>query len=147
MKFTDFIFEMAYNQNRAIEKIEDLLPELSKHILKVWLIPESENYKHWISEIKNWVDKISDYSRVKTPFGVIKYSKFKKEFGGYFDTKYVSNKLEVLKSNYNLGIVDVKKLSKNMDAIYDYLWEAISSKTFNITEFIKTIQGYGEKCN
>ena len=138
MGFANFIFEMAYKQDRAIEKIEDLLPQLSLHILKVWLMPESRDREHWIKEIENWLNLINRFSRVKNS-RIISKSKFKKEFGGYFEIDEVEDNLYILR-HYKFELKSPKILSKRLKQFFDWLWESISSRTFKISSAIQKIQ-------
>ena len=140
MRFGDFIlFEMAYLQDKAIEKIEDLFPQLVRHILKVWLIPKSRDYKHWLNEIENWLELIEGFSRVKTPSKRISLRKFKKEFDGYFDERTIKNFLFGIKNQYDLQIDSscVKDFSNKIQILFQSLWVELSQGSLDIEIFMK----------
>ena len=140
MRFGDFIlFEMAYHQDKAIEKIEDLFPQLTRHILKVWLMPKSRDYRHWLGEITNWLGMIEGFSRVKTPSKRISLRKFETEFDGYFDERTIKNFLYGIKIQYDLtvGPTIAGYLSRRIQNLYHSLWVELSQGTFDIEEFIK----------
>lgn len=79
MKFTDYIYEMAFRQKTALENIEALVPETIVHILKCRLMPDSREIPHWLNEIKAFTKKMNVYSNTKTKSGKLSYANLIKQ--------------------------------------------------------------------
>lgn len=56
----DPVLEMAYTQKRAETIITDLEKPVNDHLLKIWTVPESVQRDHWLTELVNWIDEISE---------------------------------------------------------------------------------------
>jgi hypothetical protein len=143
LRFKDFVLEFAYESDKAIEKIEDLLPQLSLHILKIWLMPKSRDYDHWVKEVENWLNQISRFSRIKADSKIISKAKFQKEFGEYFDESEIENDLYLLRNYKFEKDIAPNVLSQKLQEFFEYLWDSISSKKFNLKktmEFIKEVK-------
>jgi len=72
------LFEMAFHRKNAIDKIRSLSGTILNHIIKVKYINDSNNKKHWISEIISYFEKIDEieikpYNR---KFSEIEYLEF-----------------------------------------------------------------------
>ena len=143
LRFKDFVLEFAYESDKAIEKIEDLLPQLSLHILKIWLMPKSRDYDRWVKEVENWLNQISRFSRIKADSKIISKAKFQKEFGEYFDESEIENDLYLLRNYKFEKDIAPNVLSQKLQEFFEYLWDSISSKKFNLKktmEFIKEVK-------
>lgn len=79
MKFTDYIYEMAFRQKNALENVEALVPETIVHILKCRLMPDSVDIPHWLNEIKAFTKKMNVYSNTKTKSGKLSYANLIKQ--------------------------------------------------------------------
>ena len=136
MKFSDWIFEMAYRQSRAIEKIEDLLPMVSIHILKCELMPDSIDGNHWLSEIKNWFRKINDFSFTKTKSGKISYKVFEKEFGIKLETRHLKKYVEEIEDEYEeFDALIIDKAVLRTQEILKWFFKVVSEDTYSWKEF------------
>lgn len=78
MKFSDYLksklWEMAFSQEHALDKVEELAPKTIEHILKCRLMPDSREIPHWLNEIKAYTEKMDDYCDVKTRTGRPSYA-------------------------------------------------------------------------
>ena len=137
MKFTDYILEMVYPQARAIEKIEDLLPQLTKHFIKCWIMQKSRDYDHWVKEIINYLDQINEFSRVKTKRKYICRGTFDKEFGHLTEFHRVESLVDSVCIQYTIDSpYSVKFFVDSLTSFYNDLWNMLSSNKFNIRKMI-----------
>ena len=93
---------MAYHQDRAIEKIEDLLPQVISHLFKCLTMSESQDFNHWLKEIRNWISQMDDYSVVKPKNRRINLKVFLKEYDQKLSFKYLLRKYENILYQYGL---------------------------------------------
>lgn len=133
MGFKDFLFE-DYNQAEALKKIEGLLPEFIRHILKVKCYPEHRDFYHWLSEIKRWARKINDFSDVKTKFGRIRKSTFQKEFKKKLSSNRLESELNDIIDDYGftdyIGIANIQNIMCKFFELLEndsYDWENFKS--------------------
>lgn len=54
------LFEMAYDRKEAMIYCRGVSFQLMQHILKVYLFPEHQDYNHWKTEIRGWLNGIDD---------------------------------------------------------------------------------------
>lgn len=63
--FIDYIretklFEMAYSRQQAWQKVSGISYPLTYHLVKVLLMPESQNREHWLNEIQGYIRSIDN---------------------------------------------------------------------------------------
>ena len=54
------LLEMAYSQKKAESIITGLEKPINNHLLKIWVMPDSEHREHWLKELDTWFYEISD---------------------------------------------------------------------------------------
>jgi hypothetical protein len=54
------LLEMAYTQKKAESIITGLEKPINDHLLKLWTMPGSEHTSHWLTELANWIDEVSE---------------------------------------------------------------------------------------
>jgi hypothetical protein len=54
------LLEMAYAQKKAESIITGLEKPINDHLLKLWTMPSSEYAAHWMTELSNWIDEVSE---------------------------------------------------------------------------------------
>ena len=115
MRFSFYLTEMAYHQDRAIEKIEDLLPQVISHLFKCLTMSESQDFNHWLKEIRNWISQMDDYSVVKPKNRRINLKVFLKEYDQKLSFKYLLRKYENIL--YQYGLEDRKNIPSSEKCI------------------------------
>jgi len=55
---SDEIVNMAMPRKKALERIENLTPELEKHLEKIVSQPGSRDVSHWRTEARGWIKAI-----------------------------------------------------------------------------------------
>lgn len=139
MKFSEFIYEMAFPQSRALQKIEEQLTQLSMHFLKTWMKASSRDYNHWRNEIINYLNRINDYSRIKTKNGLIRRDLFDKEFGHTLEYAWVDNLVDSVAIQYDIKREngDTEYFVFALRKFYSELWDMLSIGQFNLRQMLK----------
>ena len=102
MRFSFYLTEMAYHQDRSIEKIEDLLPQVVLHIFKCLTMPGSRDYNHWLKEIQNWIFQMDDFCSIKNGKR-IRFKVFLREYEQKMSAKYLLKRYDTILYQYDLG--------------------------------------------
>lgn len=143
MEFKDYITEMAYRQSFALEKTEELLPELSLHIVKFWTMPDSREIPHWTNEVTAWLRRIKGYSKTKTDSGVISKKAYDKEFSEYFDISDAEDIIFAIESEYGIKVeFSSATISKNLKQFFGELWDSLSGSTFSLEKTLNKIKNW-----
>ena len=139
MTFSEFLYEMAFPQSKALQKIEELLSQLSIHFLKCWIIPNSRNYNHWRGEIINFLGRINDYSRVKTKRGLIDRKNFDKEYKHTLELPWVDNLVDSVCLQYDIEREqgDTEHFAYILKRFYEDLWDMLSVGGFNLRQMLQ----------
>lgn len=106
MKFTDYIYEMAFRQKTALENIEALVPETIVHILKCRLMPDSREIPHWLNEIKAFTKKMNVYSNTKTKSGKLSYANLIKQCSVEMSFEEILKEIPDIEWEYNTQFSD-----------------------------------------
>lgn len=64
------IVAMSYSRKDAMRKLEDLHMQITDHILKILLMPDSSNLTHWKTELQGWQIALQRYNKAKSRSGV-----------------------------------------------------------------------------
>jgi hypothetical protein len=103
------LFEMAFERKDALRKLDNLSYEISKHLLKLIIFNDSNNFNHWLGELNGWLNQI-DSIEIKPNMKKLReedYLKFLKEH-------YLENEDQV-----NKMVQKIKKTYKDEQVIYD----------------------------
>lgn len=145
MRFLDFVSnalnEMPYNQSKGLEKIEDQTLQLTRHILKVWLMPKSRDFNHWITEIRNYLDLMDLGANVKTKRGRISHNALTKEYKNTVTEQRIKNALSYINSSYGEKFKYDVKYYNSVKKFYDFLWLKLAEFDFSTDEIIEYIEG------
>lgn len=135
--------EMAYERNRALEKVEDLMPQIVEHLLKI-LITENEveiNLNHWSSEIENWLKLINRFSRLKNNTR-LKYRDYVDNLWVHFSEKDILIDISSMSYNYIFADYDMNELREVIFEFFDLVFTKMSQDKFNelkIKELLKDL--------
>lgn len=129
MRFLDFLTENRDLQS-AINRIEDQIPQLSAHIIKVWVMPESRDFNHWINEIKNYTQIIDDSADVKTRFGRIRKTLMLKELQQKLSVNRVTRYIRTIEDKYNIRIPGILEIRDNLEALYNDFFDYIEKDSY-----------------
>lgn len=133
MSFKEYIcqklWEMAFEQAHAQEKIEELVPETAEHILKCRLMPDSRDVPHWFNEIKKWTDKMDGYADTKTKRGRISYSILLKECGKKISAPKLSKVVKGLEWEYN-----TKFNAENSESAINFTTELMKEIFYDLSQ-------------
>ena len=140
MRFLDFICEMPYYQNKSLELIEGRIRQLSNHILKVWLMPESRDYGHWIKEIRNCLEIMDDSADTKTRNGRISHKALVKEFKNKIREQRVKNSIAGINADHSKNFKYNIKYYNALKDFYSYLWAKLAQEDFSSAEIIAHIE-------
>lgn len=106
-KYEEFkctLLEMSFGQGDAIKKIEDQIPQIVLHILKILITKDDIeiNLHHWDSEITNFLTIISISSNVKQKKGIRVSTSINNYKSYYTDTPLFDSLAESLEKNYTI---------------------------------------------
>ena len=141
MKFIDYIFEFAYNQNDALSRIEDQLTPLTSHILKCLAMPQSQDYQHWIGEIANITNIIDQRASIKTKSGRISKKVLQKEFERPTNESSILKAIKTIEIQYSIKTnpQNHKLWIKIIKNFYDDFFAQISEDNFDIYKCFKLL--------
>ena len=139
-KFADWVleqplFEMAFYRKEAMHKIMSLSSPTFGHILKAKYINDKNNRNHWISEIKNFFNKV-DEIEIK-PFN----RKFSKEeyIRWLFEGPYCDSNSSIKNNIYNFREEFIQKILNNINSDYKTDIKYKDIDFVEIVEFFKNI--------
>lgn len=132
---------MPYYQSKGLEKIEDQIPQLTLHILKVWLMPDSRDYEHWIDEIANFLVIMDSGANVKTRRGRLSHNTIVKEYKALITEQRVKNAFNRINRSYEKSFKYNVKYYNAVKKFYDYLWIKLAEFDFDTAEVIAHIEG------
>ena len=146
MRFSFYLTEMAYHQDRAIEKIEDLLSQVITHLFKCLTMSESRDFNHWLKEIRNWISQMDDYSVVKPKNRRINLKVFLKEYEQKLSFKYLLRKYENVLYQYGLGckkhIPTPEKCIEFVQGFLADLFETLSNDELSWVDLDKKLKDF-----
>lgn len=142
MRFGDLILFESYSQNRAIEKIEDLLPQTILHMFKCVTMPNSLDLNHWLKEIRNWLVQMDAYSNIKTKSRRISLKVFLEEFQWYFKTKTLGEYLDNIVDEYIDIDCNPKETINYISSILYDLFDSFSRDSYSWAIFEKRLRCY-----
>lgn len=141
MRFTDYIadklYEMAFRQLFALEKIEEQTPGALVHILKCFLMPDSREISHWLDEIEAFTSRMDGYGEVKPDSKRISYNNIIKQTQKKVSYDSVKKKIPYLERKYrkkfNKNEVDIA-ISKTLDLMRDIFLD-ISKDEYDMAKY------------
>lgn len=140
MKFSQYILTEKYELKKGVEIIEGQIFQLAKHILKVWLIPVSRDYNHWINEIINYLSIMEDGREVKTKTGLISRKVFTREYKDKIKEQKVKNFLFEINVKYKKNFIYRNIYNTELNNFFDFLWDNLSQKIFDISIILNRIK-------
>lgn len=145
MKLLDYIFEFAYEQNSALEKIEDKMPQLSAHLIKVLVFEDDINQKHWRAEILTFIDSIDNYCDIKSKNRRISAKTIKKSLSNTLEDRYFEKILKKLYRNYDTKLFPADKTNKqilfdSLREFYDNLFVWLEKDVINDDEILDLLK-------
>lgn len=145
MKFTDYIvdklYEMAFEQSFALDKIEEQVPGVITHILCCHLMPDSRDISHWIDEIAAFTGKMDDYCDVKTKSGRISYANLINGVHPKLTPEWVKKKIPFIERKYKRKFSKENvndAIEKAIDIMHDIFLDMASNK-FDIEKYVKIL--------
>lgn len=119
---------MAYERGFAITKLEELSKQVAEHLLKIYLMPDSEYRAGWIKELSAWLDTAYDYGRI-TKGKRLKEKDFKTSIFARCDERILPSRfLNSIASEYPDLIFDPSVIDKILKFV-DKASIKLSSKT------------------
>jgi hypothetical protein len=145
MAFIDFIFEFAYEQKDALARIEDQIPQLSAHLIKVLIFVDDVNQNHWQKEILSYIDIIDNVCDTKTKSGRISAKTLHKTLKNTLEDRYFEKIIKKLSRDYDIKLSPVNKVSLfgALREFYENLFNWLEkdfvddSKILNLVEKLK----------
>ena len=146
MTYSDFLAEMAYNQKFSLDKIETLTYPLLEHILKIWLMPDSQDIKHWESEVVNFIDAIDRMCNLKSKKRRPEYNTLLHRFQNLLEEKTIEKCLKRVTDNYK----PTKKFTRTqtLEKIRTFLfffWKSLAVECVDGKKTLGYIQKLGEQ--
>jgi len=114
------IFEMAHSRAKANEIVDSLAYQITEHVIKIILIPDSEAVEHWKGELHAWLRRLQNITlkpRSKRPP--------KKMYYAWLYTDPAINLRNIvidLKREYP----DLRMKNLNLDSMVQYIIAALS---------------------
>lgn len=135
-----YLFEMARSRQSAIDKIDDVIPQICSHVLKILVTKDDveQNLNHWENELLNWFMQISRWSHLKGNRR-LKLKDYQVEFANHFQKSTILASLVVMKYRYTILPFDISVLVRTLKDFCNSLFEAVSDKNEDkFTEFLKS---------
>jgi hypothetical protein len=134
MRFKEFLFEFAFEQSKALEKIEEIIPQLSIHLAKCLAMPKSRDLNHWKTEIRSFIFKIDNFANIKTKSKRIKKKNCYAEFGYLFNDAKINQIISIIESDYSIELTRNEKiiLSQKIKNGYEQFFDALEADKIEI---------------
>lgn len=145
MRFGDYVknklYEMAFEQAFALDKIEEQVPGAIIHILCCHLMPHSRDIPHWIDEIAAFTGKMDDYCDVKTKSKRISYANLVSGVHPKLTPEWVKKKISFIERKYKrkFSKEDVNvAIEKTIDIMHDMFLDMANNK-FDIENYVEIL--------
>lgn len=137
-----YIKAMSYPKSKAEKVIESYGDAISNHLIKCMLYKDDNSFDHWVKEISNWFQKISEVT-IKP-----KNSKLSKEFYddmvfGYFGENKHDTELSL--ESFMLANEEKYKYIKLNSDLCNSIWETISEVKQQILPMLISKQNYSKE--
>lgn len=151
MKFSEYVMQELnerLEQRKVIHRIEKQILPLTLHILKVWLMPDSQDFNHWIKEIDNILSIIiTTGSNVKTKKGYISYETLIEEYGDIITKEYIKDRIYSINIQYNQKFKFKNDIYAGVTRFYRVLWSSLGSGSARSKFLINKIKEIGDIIN